>query len=690
MGSNANRRPAAAAAAAAPAPPAVKKLKRYREEEDEDFSLPPASDAEGVIEDANFDEDDEDDDFDDSDSDSDGSDDELEQEVAAPAASSRNVEEEITRVLTPLGLGAFGTDVPFLDVLLGISAISQEHRAALSMFQQECLGDMSTGQLSQSLEPTDEFLTRTKEQEWASHDEEIDALWDGFVVDVVRLGEGAIQRQDLVKPSGPLRAVLTFFWHYPTWNTQKKAFGHVFDKTNQSLRFQDRKIGPNAWVRTHDRFPFRHPFVKGGVDWEAEYPNWDRIEARCLRLNKEMIRHSKIVFFIGQENHDSWQNFITLAPGDRVHQVQLGSSAFEGLSLPDHVFRAKPAFHTIKSSSGTVKQLVFSSYHSQYCINGSDTLRGAYMDLTWNAALDFAALDVRQYDTFTRGMGLNPKEPTRFRCCFVDPETEERCFSTRQYVKYLRKHWDACHGKVDGASWDESLVQELPRDVALALESEGLESEGRKSEGRKSEGRKPEDHKPRTRKVYTNEERKAAHKAAVLRRKEERRRANAVPVVKDRQRIGRRPRNLEEPRFRCHYVDPETNDQCTATYSTRESLYHMHFKVKHPDSEFKKNAVAVIKESKAEWNKSRAEPETVTTQKERKMAKGNARGAKSRAKLAELVTLQCNYCKHTTKNNRSNMKKHVEKHHPEVEYSSKTSFTKIENGNADSDKENAA
>lgn len=147
---------------------------------------------------------------------------------------------------------------------------------------------------------------------------------------------------------------------------------------------------------------------------------------------------------------------------------------------------------------------------------------------------------------------------------------------------------------------------------------------------------------------------------------------------------------VEKLAFRCQYVDPETNDQCTATYSTSESLYHTHFKVKHPGSEFKKNAVAIIKESKAEWSKSRAEPETVTTQKERKMAKGNARGAKSRAKLAELVTLQCNYCEHTTKNNRSNMKKHVEKHHPEVEYNSKTSFTKIENGNADSDKENAS
>lgn len=466
-----------------------------------------------------------------------------------------------------------------------------------------------------------------------------------------------------------LRAVLAFLWHYPTWNTQRKAFGHVFDKTNQSLRLQDRKMGPNLWVRTHDRFPFRHPYVKGGVNWEAEYPNWDQIEARCLRFNKEMIKHSKVVVFIGQENHDSWQRFITLAAGDRVHQVQLGSSVFEGLNLPS-VYAARPAFHTIRSSSGTVKQLVFSSYHSQFCANGGDVGRGAYMDLTWNAALNFAELDVCQYDTFTRAMGLKLKEPTRFRCCFVDLETEERCCATRQRLSSFQKHWNACHGNADGASWDDGLVDELPKELALELDPEGHKSG----------------------KSYTNAAREAAHKEAVLRRKEGKRRANAVPVVKQRQRIGRPPRNMqvEKLAFRCHYVNPETGEQCKASYGSIASLHQMHFKKKHPDAQWNEKLVTATKEDEAQWKTSRAEPETVTTQKERKMAKGNARGAKSRAKLAKLVTLQCNYCEHTTKNNRSNMKKHVEKHHPEVEYNSKTSFTKIENGNADSDKENEA
>lgn len=261
--------------------------------------------------------------------------------------------------------------------------------------------------------------------------------------------------------------------------------GHTYLYTQNSHL----KPTPNLYlftylqVRTYERPTNSHPYIKRGVNWEAEYPNWHQIDARCLRFNKEMIKHSKVIFFIGQENHESWRSFITLTSGDKVNQVHLGSTDFEELNLADHVYGARPAFHTIKSSSGTVKKLVFSSYHSQFCINGSDTRRGAYMDLLWNAALNFAELEVRQYDTFTRGMGLNPTAATRFRCCFVDPETGKRCCATRQYLRYLRKHWDACHSKIDGASWDEILVDELPREVqfALALDPEGYKAESGKA-----------------------------------------------------------------------------------------------------------------------------------------------------------------------------------------------------------------
>lgn len=105
-------------------------------------------------------------------------------------------------------------------------------------------------------------------------------------------------------------------------------------------------------------------------------------------------------------------------------------------------------------------------------------------------------------------------------------------------------------------------ITELPKEFALEIDPES-----------------------RSGKVYTNAERKAAHREAVLRRKEEKRLANAVPVVKQRQRIGRRPEKLGKSRYRCYYVDPKTKEQCNATYSTIDSLQYMHFRTKHPGSQ---------------------------------------------------------------------------------------------------------
>lgn len=98
--------------------------------------------------------------------------------------------------------------------------------------------------------------------------------------------------------------------------------------------------------------------------------------------------------------------------------------------------------------------------------------------------------------------------------------------------------------------------------------------------------------------------------------------------------------------------------------------------------------MTTVQEDEAQWNTSRAAPETVTTQQDRKQTKGNARSAKSRKKLNGLVTLQCNFCKYSNANHRSNMKTHVERHHPNVNYSPKTSFTTIAKEPSDSDKEN--
>lgn len=84
------------------------------------------------------------------------------------------------------------------------------------------------------------------------------------------------------------------------------------------------------------------------------------------------------------------------------------------------------------------------------------------------------------------------------------------------------------------------------------------------------------------------------------------------------------PRQVSRERLLTAQSNPRT------TCTSRKSI--------DPGSQWDKSAVATIRENEAEWSKSRAAPEIVTTQRERKMARGNAGGAKSRAKLAQLVT----------------------------------------------------
>lgn len=95
---------------------------------------------------------------------------------------------------------------------------------------------------------TNTFLDRDSAAGWASNDRDIDDIWEVLVEDVVKLGSGTVKREDLVKTSGPLGAILSCFWHYPTFETRRRDFGHVFDKTNPALRFQHDKVGANGWV----------------------------------------------------------------------------------------------------------------------------------------------------------------------------------------------------------------------------------------------------------------------------------------------------------------------------------------------------------------------------------------------------------------------------------------------------------
>lgn len=412
------------------------------------------------------------------------------------AATASN---QVQRVLGGLGLSSLGTNLQAHELLMEISVLAPDSRAALQNFRQKVQQDTEAGVLGESLEPIANFLQR-RDPRWCTHDRDIDSLWESFADDLVRLGESKINREYLVKPSGPLRAPLTSLWVYPTFKTLHPKYGHVHDRTNPSLRLQDDKIGANDRVRTQDRIPIRHDFVsdkKGGVPWQSEFPNWSQILEKCHTFNKELLKHSRVIIFVGKENCTTWQSFLDLEQGDRIQQVQFKFLAGGcNVKLPLHIYGQSTAYYMIRASSGAVKNLVFLAFHSQYMVKTNDYLRGAYNDLVWNAACSFAGLDVVRYDAFvhytgtngTTAQGLEPaidpasiprKKRTGAKaadatkpmvhCYHVDPDSGKQCGSYYTALPSLREHFQKKHPK---SAWDPRLPEWKVVDEDAAVDEE--------------------------------------------------------------------------------------------------------------------------------------------------------------------------------------------------------------------------
>ncbi|ROW08567.1 hypothetical protein VPNG_06223 [Cytospora leucostoma] len=537
-----------------------------------------------------------------------------------PPVAPLGVDDQVHRVLGCLNLDTIGTDLTPSDLLIKISALEDRHAVALAEFRDTCRQLKANERLGESLEPTDAFLDRYSAAGWGSHDRDIDDMWEELVEDVVKLGSGTIKPEYLVKPSGPLRAVLTCFWHYPTFKTRHQKFGHVFDRSNPSLRFQDDKIGANGWVRTQDRIPIRHKFVQGGVPWSEDFPNWEQIEKRCISFNEELMKYSKIMIFIGEENCATWRNFIHLAKDERITQVRFRSSVGdEAIKLPRHIYDQTPAFYTVRDGSGMVIRVVFLVYHSQYFIHSVDSRRGAYSDLIWNAALSLAELDIVRYDAFVRYTGTasmtaaiteaktQGQADLSHMCYFVDFETNEACGKIRRNLGDLLRHWKAKHA-ASGVEWDYHLVTRVPHKEDLS----------------------------------------------------------EIQTLDSAKRSGRKPKSFDAPRFGCYHIDSETKALCTVS-RTQLGVLRAHFLDKHKGNPWDPSKVKSIKQDEAQWEAD-IEQEAITAKEASIKANKRARHARYAVKTAATFKLQCLLCAYSNKVKHSNMKKHFESKHPTVEW----------------------
>lgn len=130
----------------------------------------------------------------------------------------------ILRVLGGLGLSSFGTNLEAHELLMEISVLAPNSRQGLQNFRQKVQQDTEAGVLGEALEPIANCLQR-RDPGWCTNDRDIDSLWDSFADELVRLGESKIDREYLVKPSGPLKAPLTSLWVYPTLKTRHPNTG---------------------------------------------------------------------------------------------------------------------------------------------------------------------------------------------------------------------------------------------------------------------------------------------------------------------------------------------------------------------------------------------------------------------------------------------------------------------------------
>lgn len=370
--------------------------------------------------------------------------------------------DQAQRVLSALGLEIFADMEPY-ELFLKIGMLSNENQEALRNFRRQIQDGIKDGSLTEASMPIDAFLQKTT-PEWDSHCHQIDTLWAQLVADVVALSDGEIHPKDLVKPTGTLCSPLAAVFHYPTYRTQHPEFGHVQDATNPCLRIHQDKFGLNGFVRTQDRIPLRNDFVperRGGIKWAEKYSNWDKIEARFGKFNRELIAHSKVVVFAGRKNVAEWQHDIELEEGDRIQQVQ-----FRGLAGPDkcivkvpaHIFNKTTSFYMIKRASGEVKKLVFLVFHPHYILHINDYQRGAYTDMVWNAAASFACQTVARQDAYVRYTGTKApraKKPKprvddgerRFDCYYFDQDTGEQCLFHYATKNNLADHFRRVHGE---------------------------------------------------------------------------------------------------------------------------------------------------------------------------------------------------------------------------------------------------
>ncbi|KAI1395269.1 hypothetical protein F4819DRAFT_478921 [Hypoxylon fuscum] len=284
------------------------------------------------------------------------------------------------------------SDQTWAEVLLNLIPEGPDKVSLEDFINSHSAGNWSRGE---SMEDVDLFHDSVV-QDWANHDSDITELWNGFVGRIKNL-QPRYDEKLLCKPSGPLSAILTIIWHYPTFLCSKTHWGSTYDQKNPSLLTQKWKVGSSPFVRTQDSIPIRSTFKHNcPADFET-WKQWPKIEKECNEFNRVLIAHSKFIILIGKRNFESMESLVAHEGSCELVTLELNHP-----QLP--TMFEKPASVCLVRDRETreVRHVVFLSNHCQSFFYNPDPRTAAYHDLLWNAALSLSGLPVSRPYSFMK------------------------------------------------------------------------------------------------------------------------------------------------------------------------------------------------------------------------------------------------------------------------------------------------
>ncbi|KAJ5341170.1 hypothetical protein N7541_010294 [Penicillium brevicompactum] len=324
------------------------------------------------------------------------------EEAFEHAADPSNHTNYVKELLSYMGLQTGDPSLPWEKVFFDLFELSDSVKSQVFDFGKS---SKAKGDRFPQHEDYDKPRCATRTS-WPSSNDAIDKKWNVLVDAINRLSGGSIITECLTKPTGQLHAPLAIVWNYPTWRTSNTRWMQVLDYGNPCLRMQYAKLGPNPHIRTQNRIPVREAWQDVGVVWD-QYPNWKKIEDKCLEFCRWLNKKSKVIILVGKENCMMPRNRL-IEMGSSLELLQVQMNCPKTLKL----FGQRPRFELIRDrQTKEIHHIIFLAVHTQTFFHDGFWNVRAYHDFAWNAACGLLDIPVPRPNYFVRQAFWFKKRP---------------------------------------------------------------------------------------------------------------------------------------------------------------------------------------------------------------------------------------------------------------------------------------